>query len=84
MDIVTWVILGLIVGILAKFIMPGRDGGGLIKTILVGIGGAFLGGYLSQHFGFGGQISGINLVSVVTATAGALLLLFLFKFIPGV
>jgi uncharacterized membrane protein YeaQ/YmgE (transglycosylase-associated protein family) len=75
MGILSWIILGLIVGALAKFIMPGDDPGGIIVTILIGIAGAFVGGYIATALGFG-TVSGFNLGSLVIATAGALLLLF--------
>ncbi|MCX9458627.1 GlsB/YeaQ/YmgE family stress response membrane protein, partial [Vibrio cholerae] len=48
MGIISWIILGLIVGILAKWIMPGKDEGGFIITVVLGIIGALVGGYLSQ------------------------------------
>jgi uncharacterized membrane protein YeaQ/YmgE (transglycosylase-associated protein family) len=51
MGVLAWIFFGLIVGVLAKLIMPGRDPGGFIVTILLGIGGAFLGGWLGQAFG---------------------------------
>lgn len=79
MGFLTWIILGLISGALAKLLMPGRDGGGLFLTMLLGIAGAFVGGYLGSLLGIGGPANGINLVSIITATAGAFLLLFLYK-----
>jgi uncharacterized membrane protein YeaQ/YmgE (transglycosylase-associated protein family) len=78
MGILSWIILGLIVGVLAKVIMPGRDIGGLVVTTLLGIGGAFVGGYLGSMLGIGG-VSGINIPSLVVATGGALLVLFVFR-----
>lgn len=51
MGIISWIILGLIVGILAKWIMPGKDEGGFIITVVLGIIGALVGGYLSQILG---------------------------------
>ena len=52
MGILTWIILGLIVGALAKWIMPGDDPGGIFITILIGIAGALLGGFLSTALGY--------------------------------
>jgi uncharacterized membrane protein YeaQ/YmgE (transglycosylase-associated protein family) len=78
MGILSWIIMGLIVGILAKWIMPGRDPGGAIVTILIGIAGAFVGGYISTALGFG-SVTGINFASVVIAVGGALLLLFAYR-----
>jgi len=53
MGIISWIVMGLIVGLLAKFIMPGKDPGGFIITTLLGIGGGLLGGYLGTTFGLG-------------------------------
>ncbi|MER5971414.1 GlsB/YeaQ/YmgE family stress response membrane protein [Streptomyces sp. NPDC002055] len=50
MSIVSWIILGLIAGALAKFLLPGRDPGGLIVTTLIGVAGAFVGGWLSAEY----------------------------------
>jgi len=76
MGFITWMLLGLIAGILAKWIMPGPDGGGMIVTILLGVAGAFLGGYLGSFIGVG-RVGGLGITSILTATAGALILLFL-------
>jgi uncharacterized membrane protein YeaQ/YmgE (transglycosylase-associated protein family) len=71
----TWIVLGLVVGVLAKVIMPGKDPGGLVMTTILGIVGALVGGWISTRLGLG-AVSGFNLPSLVIATAGALLLLF--------
>lgn len=82
-----WIILGIIAGALAKFIMPGKDPGGLIVTMLIGIAGAFIGGWLSGFLPFlagkdpGGMIP--NLGSVCTATVGAILLLAVYRKLFG-
>ncbi len=78
MGILSWIILGLIAGILAKWIMPGRDGGGLILTCLLGIAGAFVGGWIGSLLGLG-TTGGFSLGSIVTATLGALLILFIYN-----
>jgi uncharacterized membrane protein YeaQ/YmgE (transglycosylase-associated protein family) len=75
MGILSWLLLGLIVGALAKFLMPGDDPGGIFVTCGIGIAGAFVGGFLSSTLGLG-SVTGFNLGSLVIATAGALLLLF--------
>ncbi|MCK9469669.1 MAG: GlsB/YeaQ/YmgE family stress response membrane protein [Porticoccaceae bacterium] len=80
MGILSWILLGLIAGVLAKWIMPGRDPGGIIVTILIGIAGAFVGGFLGGLVGFGG-VSDFSLGSVVTAIVGALVLLFLYRLV---
>ena len=79
MGILSWIILGLIAGILGKLIMPGKDPGGFIITILLGIAGAFVGGFVSSMIGFG-STEGFNLVSILTATAGAIILLLFYRF----
>lgn len=78
MHFITWILLGLIAGVLAKWIMPGPDRGGMIMTILLGVAGAFLGGYLGSFIGVG-RVGGLGITSILTATAGALILLFLYR-----
>lgn len=78
MGILTWILLGLIVGFLAKLIMPGRDPGGVIVTILLGIAGALLGGFVGTAMGLG-DVNGINIGSVALATLGAILLLVIYR-----
>ena len=80
MGIVTWIGLGLVAGLLAKWLMPGEDGGGWIMTVVLGIVGAFVGGYAGSHFGIG-SVSGFDIRSVGVATAGALLVLLVFRLI---
>jgi len=82
MGILTWIILGLIVGVLAKWIMPGNDPGGIFITILIGIAGALLGGFLSTALGFG-AVTGINFPSVAIAILGSLILLFGYRRLKG-
>ncbi len=82
MGILTWLILGLVVGALAKFIMPGKDPGGIFVTILIGIAGAFLGGFIGSLLGLG-DVTGFNLVSVGLATVGALVLLGGYRMFKG-
>lgn len=78
MGIFSWLIMGLIVGVLAKFIMPGRDPGGLFITILLGIAGAFLGGFVGSRIGLS-TVTGFNLASILLATGGAIVLLILYR-----
>ncbi len=78
MGFVSWIVLGLVAGILAKVIMPGRDPGGLIVTILLGIGGALVGGYIGTRLGFG-TVSGFDLRSLAISVGGAVLLLFIYR-----
>ena len=80
MGIISWIVLGLVAGILAKIVMPGRDPGGIIVTTLLGIGGAVIGGFIGTRLGFG-DISGFDLRSVALAVGGAVLLLFLHRWL---
>ena len=75
MGVISWILMGLIVGVLAKWIMPGEDPGGIFITILIGIAGAFLGGFIGSFIGLG-SVTGFNLISLTLAIGGALLLLF--------
>jgi uncharacterized membrane protein YeaQ/YmgE (transglycosylase-associated protein family) len=70
MGILAWIILGLIVGILAKFIMPGKDPGGIFITIVLGIAGAFVGGFIGSALGFG-SVTGFDIRSLLLSV-GAL------------
>ena len=80
MGFIAWIIMGLIVGVIAKFLMPGKDPGGIFVTILLGIAGAFVGGFIGSRLGFGG-VSGFDLRSLVLAVIGAIILLVLYRFI---
>ncbi|HYH78147.1 MAG TPA: GlsB/YeaQ/YmgE family stress response membrane protein [Longimicrobium sp.] len=75
MGIIWMIIIGLIAGALAKLIMPGRDPGGIIVTILLGVAGALVGGFL-----FGGSDGRVGLIGSVV---GALILLGLYRLIAG-
>ncbi len=80
MGILSWILLGLVAGILAKMIMPGKDGGGFIITIILGIAGAFVGGWVGSFLGLG-SAGGFSLGSIATATVGALLLLIIYRMV---
>ncbi len=72
----SWLVFGLVVGALAKFLMPGRDPPGCIITIALGIAGAFLGGWIATLFGWGTPLSSrFEPRSVALATLGAMVLL---------
>ncbi|WP_035611356.1 GlsB/YeaQ/YmgE family stress response membrane protein [Haloferula sp. BvORR071] len=81
MGILSWILLGLVAGALAKFIMPGKDPGGFIVTILIGVAGAVLGGFLSRFLGGSGSIESFDLGSIFIATIGAFLLLLIYKLV---
>ncbi len=79
MGILSWILFGLVAGIVAKFLMPGRDPGGWIITILLGIGGAFFGGFIMTKLGYGSMTGGWTWESFGTAVGGAILILFLYR-----
>ena len=80
MGILGWIVFGLIVGALAKLVMPGRDPGGLIVTMLLGIVGAVIGGYMGRVLGLYGpnQAAGF-----VMSFVGAVLLLAIYRMFAG-
>ena len=89
--IIGWIIFGLIAGVIAKAIMPGKDPGGLIITILLGIAGSLIGGFIGRAlFGYGRRVSDSGdlsqpgfLMSLGLAVVGAIVLLALYRLIKG-
>ncbi|MEO6111772.1 MAG: GlsB/YeaQ/YmgE family stress response membrane protein [Nitrospiraceae bacterium] len=80
MSIIGWILFGLIVGVVAKLLMPGRDPGGMIVTILLGIGGALVGGFIGRALGWYGEG---DPVGFIMAVIGAILVLFAYRKISG-
>jgi uncharacterized membrane protein YeaQ/YmgE (transglycosylase-associated protein family) len=80
MGILTWIILGAIAGAIGKLIMPGDDPGGFIITILLGIAGAIVGGFIASALGLG-AVSGFNFWSIIIAILGAILLLWIYRLV---
>lgn len=78
--IIGWIVIGLIAGALAKFIMPGRDPGGIIVTILLGIVGAVIGGFIATALGLG---AGGNIWNLIIATLGAVILLWIYRMVSS-
>lgn len=76
MEIVTMLVIGLVIGIIAKFLMPGRDPGGIIITILLGIAGSFLAYYVGSAAGWYSEGEPIGFVASVI---GAMILLLLYR-----
>jgi uncharacterized membrane protein YeaQ/YmgE (transglycosylase-associated protein family) len=76
--ILSWIVVGLIAGFLASLIVRG-SGFGIVWDILVGVLGAMLGGWISAKFLHIGSVTGINLVSILIATLGAVVLLVIFR-----
>ena len=82
MGIISWIVIGLVAGAIAKLIMPGRDPGGIIVTILIGMVGAVIGGFIAKAVGFGG-VDGIDIRSILVATVGAVILLFAYRLVKN-
>ena len=78
MDILLWIVFGLVVGVVAKFVMPGRDPGGMIVTIVLGIVGALLGGWIGRALGMyqPGQPAGF-----IMAVIGAIVVLAVYRLV---
>lgn len=79
MGILSWILFGLIAGVLAKWIMPGKDPDGCMITVALGIGGAMFGGWLGTVSGLGGPVSGFSIGSMTTAVVGAIALLVIYR-----
>ncbi|HEV7382742.1 MAG TPA: GlsB/YeaQ/YmgE family stress response membrane protein [Dyadobacter sp.] len=78
MGILSWIIVGLLAGAIAKALHPGKDPGGFIVTMLIGIAGAVVGGWISSFFGYG-KVDGFDIGSLFIAILGSVLLLFLYR-----
>ena len=76
MGILTWILFGLVVGVIAKLLMPGRDPGGFVITILLGIAGALFGGFIGRAMGFYGDNQGAGWIMSIL---GAIVLLALYR-----
>jgi uncharacterized membrane protein YeaQ/YmgE (transglycosylase-associated protein family) len=75
-SIIGWIVFGLIVGIIAKLLMPGRDPGGFFITVILGIAGALIAGFLGRALGWYGTA---DAAGFLMSTAGAVLILFLYR-----
>lgn len=82
MGIIAWIVFGLIAGAVAKLLFPGKQPGGIIITILLGVAGALAGGFIAAALGVGG-VDGFNLSSFIVAVIGALVLLFVYELFAG-
>ena len=80
MSILGWILFGLVVGALAKLVMPGRDPGGIIVTILLGVAGAVLGGFVGRALGFYGEGEPAGFLM---AFIGSVVLLLLYRMMVG-
>ena len=80
MGILSWILFGLVIGVIAKLLMPGRDPGGFIVTILLGIAGALIGGFIGRAMGFYGPNQGAGWLMSI---GGAIVLLALYRMMVG-
>lgn len=82
MGILSWIILGLLAGGIAKFLMPGKDPGGCFLTIILGIVGASVGGWIGTQLGFG-SVQQFDMRGLGIAILGSLVLLLIYRMIAG-
>ena len=83
MNILAWVLIGLIAGSLAKFLMPGHDRGGWLFTLILGIVGASLGGWIGSNLLHWGAVTDFSVRSIVLAVGGAFILLLIYRMLTG-
>jgi uncharacterized membrane protein YeaQ/YmgE (transglycosylase-associated protein family) len=83
MGIIGWIVLGLCAGAIAKLIMPGEDPGGIIITMLIGIAGALVGGFIASALDIGDLDEFFDIGTWLIAIGGSLLLLFLYRMVAG-
>lgn len=83
MGILTWIVLGLVAGAIGKLLMPGRDPGGWIVTMLLGVAGAFVGGFIGRAIWGSNGVDGFNMGSIGLAVLGSVVLLFLYRLFVG-
>lgn len=82
MGVISWIVFGLIAGALARWLMPGKDSGGFVMTCLLGIAGAYVGGYIRALPGLG-TVSGFDIRSSFIAVIGAIVLLTGYRYMTG-
>ncbi len=83
MGIISWIVFGLIAGVIAKLLMPGRDPGGCIVTMLLGIAGAFVGGFVYRLLTDREVFFQFDLGSLVVAILGAIVILAIYRLVAG-
>lgn len=83
-NIISWIVFGFVAGLIARMIMPGKDPGGFIITTLLGIGGAFVGGFVARYLNLGGASQGFGdggfLMQLGVAVLGAIIILAIHRF----
>jgi len=82
MNILAWIIVGIIAGWLARMVLPGEGPGGLIGDLIIGIVGALIGGWIFRYFGHAG-VTGLNIGSIVVAFIGGVILLLIIRAVTG-
>jgi uncharacterized membrane protein YeaQ/YmgE (transglycosylase-associated protein family) len=83
MNILAWIVVGLIAGAIAKMLMPGNDPGGIVITILLGIAGAIVGGFIAVALNISNGVDDFDIGTIVLAILGSMLLLFGYRMIVG-
>jgi len=82
-SIIAWIVVGLIAGAIAKMLMPGDDPGGIILTILLGIAGAIVGGFIAVALNISNGVDDFDIGTIVLAVLGSMLLLFGYRLVVG-
>ena len=83
MSIIAWIVVDLIAGFVAKALMPGKEPGGIIVTVLLGIAGAFVGGFLAVALGVSDGVNNFDIGTIALAVVGAMLLLLAYRTLSG-
>jgi uncharacterized membrane protein YeaQ/YmgE (transglycosylase-associated protein family) len=83
LGILAWIVVGLIGGTLGKLLLPGKDPGGIILTILLGIAGAMLGGFLAVALDISNGVDDFDIGSIVLSIVGTMLILLVYRFAVG-
>jgi uncharacterized membrane protein YeaQ/YmgE (transglycosylase-associated protein family) len=83
MGILAWIVIGLIGGTLAKLLLPGKDPGGIILTILLGIAGAVVGGFIAVALDISDGVDDFDIGSIVLAIVGSMLILLVYRMASG-
>jgi uncharacterized membrane protein YeaQ/YmgE (transglycosylase-associated protein family) len=83
MNIIAWIVVGLIAGAIAKMLMPGDDPGGIVLTILLGIAGAIVGGFVAIALNISNGVDDFDIGTIVLAVLGSMLLLFGYRMVAG-
>ena len=83
MDILTWIVVGVIAGFLAKAVVPGEGPGGVLGDLVIGVVGAIIGGWIMHSFGHAGTTGNIDIWSIFVAFLGSVVLLFIMRALTG-